>query len=83
MLTTDEAAALLAERGVTVKQRGQAHPPTARNVEKWCKDGALACERKGGPRRGVWLVSEEALTGFVPPTMGRKATTRDDRAEGR
>jgi hypothetical protein len=72
MLTTEEAAALLAERGVMVRQRSHEHPPTARNIEHWCKAGVLTCERKGGPRRGVWLVAEEALEDFEPPTMGRK-----------
>ena len=71
MLTTAEAAALLAERGVTVKGRGQEpHPPTARTVEHWCRTGALAGTNYGGR---VWLIEAQALDDFTPPIMGSAA----------
>jgi len=77
MLTTAEAAALLTERGVTVIGKGtEAHAPTARTVEAWCRSGALVCEHVGVGRRGMWLVSEAALEGFEPPTMGPKKKQR-------
>jgi hypothetical protein len=73
MLTTAEAAALLTERGVMVIGKGtEAHAPTARTVEAWCRSGALVCEHVGVGRRGMWLVSETALEDWTPPMMGRK-----------
>jgi hypothetical protein len=68
MLTTAEAAALLIERGVTVRS----NPPTARTVEVWCRTGALPARRIGGPRRGIYLIDPAALDAFQPPTMGRR-----------
>lgn len=79
MLTTEQAAALLNERGVTVKGRGQRpHAPSARTVEQWCRSGALKAERIGGPRRGAWLIDEAALAAFEPPAMGRKPLNEGD-----
>lgn len=73
MLTTAEAAAYLAERGVLVKGKNGEHPPTARTVEQWCRrEGVLPCEHVGEGRRGFWLISEEALFSFTPPPMGRR-----------
>lgn len=71
MLTTEEAAALLAERGIAVRQRGEELPPTARTVEAWCRSGALKARRIGGPRRGFWLIDRVDLDTFIPPKMGR------------
>ena len=72
-LTTTEAAAQLAERGVLVKGRGtDPHPPTARTVEAWCRSGALVCQHIGSGKRGFWLIDSTALETFIVPTMGRK-----------
>lgn len=68
MLTTAEAAALLAERGVRVRGK----PPGARTVESWCKRGLIKAKRVGGPRRGIYLIEEENLKDFKPPLLGRK-----------
>ena len=70
MLTTEQAAALLSERGITIRQRGKEHPPTARNVEYWCRTGLIVSERIGGPRRGFWIIDADSLDSFVPPKMG-------------
>lgn len=72
MLTTAQAAALLAERGVRVKGKNGEHAPTARTVEQWCRRELLPCDHIGEGRRGFWLVSEEALDNFTPPPMGRR-----------
>lgn len=74
MLTTEAAAALLAGRGVTVKQRGQERAPTARTVEQWCRTGKLKAQRVGGTRRGLWLIDKDDLDNFTPPRMGNPKT---------
>jgi hypothetical protein len=75
MVTTEEAAAYLAERGVLIKGKGtELHPPSARSVEAWCRAGVLECEHVGVGKRGMWLVSKDVLETFVPPTMGRRPT---------
>lgn len=67
MLTTAEAAAFLAERGVRVR----GNKPGARTVEAWCKRGLLTADRIGGPRRGIYLIEQAELEKFEPPTLGR------------
>jgi hypothetical protein len=67
-LTTAEAAAFLAERGVRVR----GNPPSARTVEAWCKKGQLPAQRIGGPRRGIYLIKQADLKKFEPPKLGRK-----------
>lgn len=63
MLTTTEAAALLTERGITVK---------ADTIKHWCQQGKFPNARRiGGPRRGSWLIPQSDLDAFTPPTMGR------------
>lgn len=75
MLTTEEAAKVLTERGVLVRGRGkEAHPPTARTVEHWCRSGVLASQHLGVGKRGMWLVSKDVLETFTPPIMGRSKT---------
>lgn len=73
MLTTAEAAALLVERGITVRGK----PPMARTVEAWCRSGVLKARRVGGPRRGVWLIEKENLIDFAPPKLGHPKKPTD------
>ncbi len=68
MMTTAEAAALLAERGIRVR----GNKPGARTVESWCKRGLIKADRIGGPRRGIYLIKESDLLGFEPPSLGRR-----------
>lgn len=68
MLTTAEAAALLAERGYTVK------PDT---VKHWCEDGKFPGATCPGGR--VWQIPREEVEAFEPPTRGRpRAQRRED-----
>ena len=71
-LTTDQAAAFLAARGVTVVSRQGRQPPTPQTVKVWCRRGVLTqTQRIGGPQRGYYLVTQDELETFVPPMMGR------------
>lgn len=77
-LTTAEAAAYLAARGVTV--HGQ--PPTARHVMNWCRNKALKATFRGAGTRGVYEIETADLDTFQPPRMGRRWTKeRDDAKE--
>lgn len=62
MLTTVEAAALLAERGVVVK---------ADTVKHWCQQGKFPGAKAPANQRGVWLIPREDLDNFQPPKIGR------------
>jgi len=72
LLTTDQAAALLAERGITVISRNGRKAPDQDTVTAWCRaqrfPGAI---RIGGRRRGVWLIPRAVVETFEPPAMGR------------
>lgn len=69
MLTTTEAAALLAERGIMVK---------VDTIKHWCQQGKFPNARRiGGPRRGTWLIPQGDLEAFIPPTMGRPKLTTE------
>lgn len=58
-LTTTEAAALLTERGYTDRDGGPVKPDT---VKHRCAAGTLpGAHRVGAPRRGYWMIPEEAL----------------------
>ncbi len=71
-LTTDQAAAFLAARGVTVVSRQGRQPPTPQTVKVWCRRGVLTqTQRIGGRQRGYYLVTQDELETFVPPVMGR------------
>lgn len=67
-LTTAEAAALLADRGILVRD----NPPRTRTIEAWCKRGVIRATRIGGPRRAIYLIDVTDLDGFEPPVMGRR-----------
>lgn len=72
LLTTTEAAERLAERGIVVQGRSGLRPPDGATVTAWCRaDRFPGAIRQGGPRRGVWLIPEEAVDTFEPPVMGR------------
>jgi len=60
MLTTADVAA---RYGVTQVQVG-----------RWCRSGLLVGAKRIGvsPSRATWLIPEEALEGFVPPSIRRK-----------
>jgi hypothetical protein len=81
-LTTAEAAARLTARGVLVCGGAYApHPPTAKNVEKWCRRGWLKAEHVGSSRRGFWLIEQAALDAFTPPIGGRPRKAKDEGSE--
>jgi hypothetical protein len=64
MLTTKQAAALLAERGQPVPER---------TIRNWCKLGVFPhAARIGSPQRGSWIIPESDLDGFTAPKRGRK-----------
>jgi hypothetical protein len=72
LLTTDQAAALLAERGITVISRSGRKAPDQDTVTAWCRAQRFAgAIRIGGRRRGVWLIPRAAVETFEPPPMGR------------
>lgn len=60
MLSTTEAAALLSERGITVK---------VDTVKHWCRQGKFPGAVSINGR--VWQIPREAIDAFVPPTRGR------------
>ena len=60
-LTTLEAAALLAERGIMVQ---------AATVQKWCERGKLLGAYKVGGARGPWLIPCASVEGFQPRGPG-------------
>lgn len=64
MLTTTEAAALLAERGFTVKRRraGGSGPPSADTIKHWALAGKLVGARK---RENRWLIPQEAIEELI------------------
>lgn len=71
-LTTTEAAAFLAARGVTVVSRQGRQPPTPQTVKVWCQRGTLSqTQRIGGRQRGYYLIAQDELETFEPPPMGR------------
>lgn len=71
-LTTTEAAAFLAARGVTVVSRQGRQPPTPQTVKVWCQRGILSqTQRIGGRQRGYYLIAQDELERFEPPPMGR------------
>ena len=73
MLTTAEAAALLAERGVTTA-RGRA--PSAVDVQRWCWLGWFpGAVNTTHTRRGTWLIPREDVEVFHPRKVGRPAHT--------
>ncbi len=59
-LTTNEAAAYLAERGYTVKRRraGGEGAPSADTLKHWCLDGKFKGARK---RDNRWFIPREEL----------------------
>lgn len=40
-------------------------------VRKWCQTGRLVAKKVGVGNRATWLIAEESLAGFVPPSPGR------------
>ncbi len=44
---------------------------TGTTVRKWCQDGKLNAEKFGVGNRATWLIAEESLAGFEPPSAGR------------
>jgi hypothetical protein len=57
MLTTTEAAALLAERGVKGYKGRGIQPDT---VKRWCYQGKFPnAKHYAGSGRGVWLIPQE------------------------
>lgn len=66
MLTTTDAALLLAERGITA---------TPKKIMRWCLEGKIpGALPPTHPRRGQWLIPREALDAFTPPQRGRRIT---------
>jgi hypothetical protein len=64
MLTTTEAAALLAERGYTVSRRraGGIGPPSADTIKHWARDGRL----KGAIKReNRWFIPRETIEELI------------------
>lgn len=73
LLTTTEAAALLSDRGITVRSKrdGTDRPPSANTVKHWCQQGRFAtAQRIGGTQRGYWLIDKAELLAFTPPAIG-------------
>lgn len=71
-VTVDEAARILAERGVKVRDGKVLKPPSAFTIASWCRRGVLKqTQRQGGVRRGLWLIDRAELETFTPPKMGR------------
>lgn len=64
--TTDEAAALLSERGLTDRTGG---PVKVDTVKHWRAQGKFphSVLVKRGPGRGYWLIPREDLDAFQPP----------------
>ena len=59
------------ERMLTVEQlaeRYNVQPVTAR---KWCQRGVVPARKHVVGDRAAWLVHEDDLAGFVPPSGGR------------
>ncbi|GAB4192855.1 MAG: hypothetical protein OHK0022_07280 [Roseiflexaceae bacterium] len=63
MLTTAQAAEILAHRGHIVK---------ADTVKHWCQRGLFpGAERIGNTRRGLWRIPQVDIDAFTPPRLGR------------
>lgn len=63
LLTPDEAAALLTERGVTARDGGPVKPDTLRY---WLERGTFPGARKlPGPGRGLWLIPRGDVDAYV------------------
>lgn len=61
-------------RELTPEQAAVVLGATRRDVARWCAMGLLPGAHKVGPRgkRGLWMIPESALQGFVRPRRGRK-----------
>lgn len=66
MLTTDEAAALLSERGV---KGYQGQPLKADSIKHMCARGVFPhAQKKRGPGRGYWLIPRADIDILYPST---------------
>lgn len=69
MMTTTEAAALLSERGYTVRRGrvGGEGPPSADTLKHWCQQGKFpgAVFERRGPGRGYWLIPRGEVLALV------------------
>ena len=71
-LIASEAAAFLAERGITVLSRAGCKPPDRDTVTAWARRGVLRQVRRvGSDRYGIWQFDTAELETFSPPAMGR------------
>jgi len=78
-LTTAEAAALLAARGVLIRVHGETYPPRARHIAAWCRSGALPATSLGSGTRATWQIEQDALDTFTPPAHGRPWPSKESK----
>jgi hypothetical protein len=70
MLTTKKALEMLKARGVEVSY------PT---IALWVREGKFeGARREETPRGPVWLIPEESVVNFQPPTMGRPPKSKPE-----
>ena len=56
---------------LTVEEVAERYGVAGATVRKWCQDGKLSAEKFGVENRATWLIAEESLAGFEPPSGGR------------
>ncbi len=59
---------------LTTAEVAERYNVNANTVTKWCRNGLLpGAEAIGVPPRVTWLIPEEKLEFFTPPTPGRRS----------
>ena len=56
---------------LTVEEVAERFGVAGATARKWCQDGKLVAEKFGVENRATWLIAEESLAGFEPPSGGR------------